>query len=124
MTKPATVMKKIWRRRLRRMKRHKVFGTKHRPRLCIYRSNKHFYSQIINDEDGITICWASTNTKEVRERIKNTSNINAAREVGKKIAEVALSKGIKKVVLDIRWFKYHGRVKAFAEEARKGGLEF
>jgi large subunit ribosomal protein L18 len=124
MTRPVTVMKKIWERRVRRAKRHKVFGTRHRPRLCVYRSDKHFYSQIINDEEGRTICSASTNTKEFREKLKNTSNMNAAREVGKKIAELALSKGVKKVVLDIRWFKYHGRVKAFAEEARKGGLEF
>jgi large subunit ribosomal protein L18 len=111
-------------RRLRRVKRvrKKIFGTPERPRLCVFRSKKHFYAQIIDDTKGHTLCAAST--LELRDKIKRTWSQDAAREVGKLIAQRALEKGIKKVVLDRRFYKYHGKVKAFAESAREGGLEF
>lgn len=102
--------------------RKKVFGTPERPRLCVFRSNKHFYAQIIDDTKGYTICSAST--LELKDKIKKTWSQEAAKEVGKLIAQKALEKGIKKVVFDRRFYKYHGKVKACAEGAREGGLEF
>ena len=111
-------------RRLRRIKRvkKKVRGTPERPRLCVFRSNKHFYAQIIDDTKGHTLCSAST--LELKDKLQKTWNVEAAREVGRLIAKKALEKGIKKVVFDRRFYKYHGKVKACAEGAREGGLEF
>lgn len=102
--------------------RKKVRGTSDRPRLCVYRSNKHIYSQIINDEEGVTLVAASTLDKEFD--LSKTSNKEAARRVGKLVAQRALAKKIKKVVFDRNGFLYHGRVKELAEGAREGGLEF
>lgn len=102
--------------------RKKILGTPERPRLCVFRSNKHFYAQIIDDTKGYTICSAST--LELKDKIKKTWSQEAAKEVGKLIAQKALEKGIKKVVFDRRFYKYHGKVKACAEGAREGGLEF
>lgn len=113
-------------RRLRRHKRvrKKVFGTPERPRLCVFRSNKHIYAQIIDDTIGHTLVSASTIDPELREKLQKTWNKEAAREVGKLIAKRALEKGIKKVVFDRGGYKYHGRVKELAEGAREGGLVF
>lgn len=113
-------------RRLRRHKRvrKKVFGTPERPRLCVFRSNKHIYAQIIDDTIGHTLVSASTLDPELREKLQKTWNKEAAREVGKLIAKRALEKGIKKVVFDRGGYKYHGRVKELAEGAREGGLVF
>jgi len=113
-------------RRLRRHKRirKKVFGTPERPRLCVFRSNKHIYAQIIDDTIGHTLVSASTLDPELREKLQKTWNKEAAREVGKLIARRALEKGIKKVVFDRSGYKYHGRVKELAEGAREGGLVF
>ena len=113
-------------RRLRRHKRirKKVFGTPERPRLCVFRSNKHIYAQIIDDTIGHTLVSASTLDPELREKLQKTWNKEAAREVGKLIARRALEKGIKKVVFDRGGYKYHGRVKELAEGAREGGLVF
>ena len=113
-------------RRLRRHKRirKKVFGTPERPRLCVFRSNKHIYAQIIDDTIGHTLVSASTVDPELREKLQKTWNKEAAREVGKLIAKRALEKGIKKVVFDRGGYRYHGRVKELAEGAREGGLEF
>jgi len=110
-------------RRERRIKRvrKKVFGTPERPRLCVFRSNKHFYAQVVDDTTGRTLCSAST--LELK-NLKKTWNVSAAYEVGKLIAKKCLEKGIKKVVFDRRFYKYHGKVKACAEGAREGGLEF
>jgi large subunit ribosomal protein L18 len=101
-----------------------VFGTKERPRLSVYRSHRHFHSQIIDDTEGRTLAAASTVMKELKGQIKNGGDKNAAAAVGAKLAEVAKSKGITKVVFDRNYYRFHGRVRAFAEAAAKGGLEF
>ncbi len=113
-------------KRLRRHKRirKKVFGTPERPRLCVFRSNKHIYAQVIDDTIGHTLVAASTLDPELRGKLQKTWNVEAAREVGRLIGKRALEKGIKKVVFDRGGYKYHGRVKALAEGAREAGLEF
>jgi large subunit ribosomal protein L18 len=93
-----------------------------RPRLSIFRSGRHIYAQIIDDRAAKTIVVASTNEKEGKPA--KTYNVEAAAAVGKKIAERALEKGVKAVVFDRGGYIYHGRVKALAEAAREGGLEF
>ena len=93
-----------------------------RPRLSIFRSGKHIYAQVIDDRTAATLASASTNEKEGRDA--KTWNVEAASSVGKKIAERALAKGVKQVVFDRGGYIYHGRVKALAEAAREGGLEF
>lgn len=122
------MIKKEDRRQLRLMRhkriRKKIFGTPERPRLSVFRSEKHIYAQIIDDTKGITLAAASTTEKVLREKLPKTWNIEAAKEVGKLIAERALAKGIKEVVFDRGGFKYHGRVKALAEAAREAGLKF
>jgi len=112
--------------RLRRKKtiRKKVRGTSERPRLSIFRSTNHIYGQIINDDTGQTLVAASTVIEEVRSSLKNTGNIKAAKSVGLLIAKKAVEQGIKRVVFDRNGFLYHGRVKALADSAREGGLEF
>ena len=93
-----------------------------RPRLSVFRSGKHIYAQVIDDATAATIVAASTNEKEGKPA--KTYNLEAATAVGKKIAERALAKGVKQVVFDRGGYIYHGRVKALAEAAREGGLEF
>ncbi len=122
------MIKKIDRSEMRRRRhkrvRKKVFGTPERPRLSVFRSNKHIYAQIIDDTKGHTLVSASTLDKELRERLEKTWDKTAAREVGKLIGKRALEKGIKKVVFDRGGFKYHGRIKELADGAREAGLEF
>ena len=113
-------------RKLERTRRHarvrtKVSGTAERPRLCIYRSNTNLYVQIIDDVAGKTLAQASTLDKEVKTK---NSNVEAAKEVGALIAKRATAKNIKTVVYDRSGYIYHGVVKALAEAAREGGLEF
>ncbi len=112
-----------------RKKRHirirkKAVGTANKPRLNVFRSLKHIYAQLINDETGTTITAASTLDKEIRDRIANGGNQDAAKLVGKLIAQRAREEGIDKVVFDRGGYLYHGRVKALAEAAREAGLEF
>ncbi|AMW33023.1 LSU ribosomal protein L18P [Fervidobacterium changbaicum] len=104
--------------------RKKIFGTPERPRLAVYRSEKHIYAQIIDDIAGRTLVAASTVEKDIKEKVKKTWNVAAAKEVGKIIAERALAKGITTVVFDRGGFKYHGRIKALADAAREAGLKF
>lgn len=122
-----------WARRDRRRKsvRKRVFGTPERPRLAVRRSLKHIYAQVVDDTGGKTLLSASTVSRELRESLpagksagKQTGNRAAAEFVGAKLAELAAAKGIKKVCFDRGPYKYHGRVRALAEAARKGGLEF
>ena len=115
-------LRKRTRRHLRIRK--KVIGTAERPRLSVYRSLKHIYCQIINDIEGKTLVAASTQSPDLRSLIKYGGNATAAEIVGKKIAEEAKNKGITKVVFDKGGYKYHGRVKALAEAARKHNLNF
>ena len=112
--------------RLRRKKaiKKRVRGTTERPRLSVFRSSRHIYGQIINDETGQTLVSASTVTPEVRSELKGSGNSDAAKQVGAAVARLALEKGIKKVVFDRNGFLYHGRVKALDDSAREGGLEF
>jgi large subunit ribosomal protein L18 len=113
----------------RRKKRHlrvrnKVFGTAERPRLNVFRSSKNIYAQLIDDMAGHTLAAASTLDKEIKEKGVNGGTVDAAREVGKLIAKRAADKGYNKVVFDRGGYIYHGRVKALAEGAREGGLDF
>ena len=113
-------------RKLERNRRHarvrtKVSGTAERPRLCVYRSNTNIYAQIIDDVAGNTLVSASTLDKEVKTK---NSNVEAAKEVGALIAKRASAKKIKTVVYDRSGYIYNGVVKALAEAAREGGLEF
>ncbi|BDG45563.1 MULTISPECIES: 50S ribosomal protein L18 [Parageobacillus] len=102
--------------------RKKIFGTAERPRLNVFRSNKHIYAQIIDDMKAVTLVSASTLDKEFD--LESTGNIEAAKKVGELVAKRALAKGIKKVVFDRGGYLYHGRVKALADAAREAGLEF
>ncbi len=114
--------KRNWRRKMR--VRNKVSGTSERPRLSVFRSHKHIYAQLIDDLAGKTICCASSVNKEISEQIKHGGDIKAAELVGTLLAQRAVMKGVKKVVFDRGPYKYHGRVKALADSARKAGLEF
>ena len=102
--------------------RSRVHGDAARPRLNVYRSVQHIYAQVIDDEQGKTLLSASTLDSSLRD--KTGGNVEAAKEVGKLIAERAIEKGIEKVVFDRGGFKYHGRVQALADAAREGGLQF
>jgi len=101
--------------------RKKVFGTPDRPRLSVFRSNRHIYAQVIDDTAGATLASASTRTAASND---NASNIQAATLVGEAIAKQALGVGIKCVCFDRNRYQFHGRVKALAEAARKAGLVF
>ena len=104
--------------------RKNISGTAECPRLCVYRSNAHIYAQIIDDEAQTTLASASTLDKEIKGSVSVGSNIEAAKAVGKLIAERAAAKDIKVVVFDRSGYLYHGRVQALAEAAREAGLEF
>ena len=104
--------------------RRKVIGTSERPRMCVFRSLRHVYAQLIEDSSGLTIVSASTLDKDVRAEIKSGGNIDAAKKVGELIAKKALEKNIEKAVFDRNGFIYHGRIKAVAEGARSAGLKF
>ena len=102
--------------------RKRIQGTNERPRLSIYKSLNHIYAQVIDDLEGKTLAAASTNDKGVT--LETTGNSAAAATVGEAIAKKAKAAGVTKVVFDRGGFKYHGRVKALGDAARKGGLEF
>jgi large subunit ribosomal protein L18 len=101
-----------------------VQGTRERPRLSVFRSNRHIYAQIIDDTAGVTLVAASTQLKDVREVVAKTGNKKAAEAVGDALAKKALDVGIKCVCFDRNRFRYHGRVKSLADAARKAGLAF
>ena len=113
-------------RRLRRQRhvRNRMFGTSERPRLAVFRSSKHIYAQMINDQSGTTLVSASTLDPEVRGQLKYGGNKAAAAHVGRMVAERARKAGIDKVCFDRRSYKYHGRVEALAQAAREAGLKF
>ena len=104
--------------------RRKVRGSQERPRLCVFRSAKHIYAQIIEDTTGTTLVSVSTVAKSVAGDVKSSGNVDAAKLVGKQIAEQALAKNITQVIFDRNGFLYHGRVKALADAAREAGLSF
>jgi large subunit ribosomal protein L18 len=111
-------------RRTARNRRHVKAAAYGRPRLSVHRSSEHIYAQVIDDEKGRTIASASSLEKTMREGGKSGANVEAAKAVGKLVAERALQKGIKEVVFDRGRRLYHGRIKALAEAAREGGLSF
>ena len=104
--------------------RKKISGTPERPRLCVYRSNRHIEAQIIDDMAGRTLAAASTVEKDIASQVAELDKKGAAKIVGKLIAERALAKGVETVVFDRGGYVYHGRVKELAEGAREGGLKF
>jgi large subunit ribosomal protein L18 len=113
--------------RLQRRKwsiRSRIFGSTERPRLSIFRSDKHIYAQLIDDYAGKTLASAASTIKDVRGELKNGGNIAAAQRVGKEIAQRAKQLGVTKVAFDRGGRMYHGRVKALADAAREGGLSF
>lgn len=104
--------------------RTKLSGTAEFPRLAVYRSTKHIYAQLIDDDKHLTIASASSNDKELREKLSHGGNIEAAKLVGETIAQKAKKAGIECVVFDRGGFLYHGRVAALADAAREAGLMF
>ncbi|MBN1285123.1 MAG: 50S ribosomal protein L18 [Anaerolineae bacterium] len=122
----ASVAEKRRNARLRRHQRVRatVSGTPERPRLNVFRSLSNIYAQVIDDEQGHTLAAASTIDREVRAAVEGKDKTDAAKVVGKLVAERALAAGITEVVFDRGGYKYHGRVKALAEGAREGGLKF
>ena len=112
------------RRRRHQRVRQKIAGTTSIPRLCVFRSLKHIYAQIIDDDAGETLASASTLDADVRSEVVGQSKTDQAKVVGRRIAEKALSKGVEKVVFDRGGYVYHGRVQALADASRKGGLVF
>ncbi|MHC4130799.1 MAG: 50S ribosomal protein L18 [Planctomycetota bacterium] len=104
--------------------RKKIFGTQDRPRLSVFRSNRHIYAQIIDDVAGATLVSASTRAKGLRDKLSAGNNIKTAEIVGQAVAKQAQKVGIKCVCFDRNRYKYHGRVKALAEAAREAGLVF
>ena len=104
--------------------RKKVHGTDSRPRMGVYRSQKHIYAQLIDDVRGVTVASASSVDPELRAKLGLGATVDAAREVGKLVAERALAKGIEEIVFDRSGYIYHGRVAALAAAAREAGLRF
>jgi large subunit ribosomal protein L18 len=104
--------------------RSKIFGTPERPRLAVYRSEKHIYAQLIDDHAGRTLAAAASTDNEVRGELKHGANVAAAKKVGQALANKAREIGVKQVSFDRGGRMYHGRVKALADAAREGGLKF
>jgi large subunit ribosomal protein L18 len=108
------------RQRIHARIRAKISGTAERPRLNVFRSLNHIYAQLIDDQQGVTLASASSMSL----KLKTGGNVETAKLVGKAVAEVGVAKGVKKVVFDRGGFLYHGRIKALADAAREGGLDF
>ena len=116
-------------KRLGRIRRHRrirkrVVGLAARPRLCVYRSHKHLYAQIVDDFQGKVLLGVSTLEKALKKATPAGGNITAAVQLGRRVAEVAKQQGITQVVFDRGGYIYHGRIKALADAAREGGLQF
>ena len=112
------------RRRRKKRFQKKVRGTPERPRLCVYRSNKHIYAQIVDDQETRTLAAVSTLSKELASLADKRATKEAAQKVGELIAKKARERNIQKVVFDRNGFLYHGRIQAVADAAREAGLEF
>lgn len=113
-------------RRVRRKRgiRKRIQGTAGQPRLTVFRSAKHIYAQIIDDDRGVTLCEASTRSKTLREKIENGGNVSAAKIVGAALANAASAANIVDVRFDRSGYRFHGRVKGLADAAREAGLKF
>ncbi len=116
--------KNVLRARRHRRVRRKVSGTAERPRLCVRRSLLHIYAQLVDDTTGRTLVAVSTLSPEVREACRGVKKVAAAATIGKELARKAIAAGVSKVAFDRSGYKYHGRVRALAEGAREGGLQF
>src|SRR5215467_3258818 len=104
--------------------RKKVLGSDIRPRVCVYRSNKHIYAKVISDDKGITLAAVSTLSADLADTVKQRKGVEVAKRVGLALAKVCKEKNITRVVFDRNGFLFHGRIKAVADGAREGGLEF
>ena len=104
--------------------RRRMSGTKEQPRLTVFRSARHIYAQVVDDSAGSTLAHASTLSRDVRGDLGEANKTEAAKRVGAAIAKLLLAKGIQRVVFDRNGYLYHGRVRALADAARKGGLKF
>lgn len=104
--------------------RRRLRGSDARPRLCVFRSGKHIYAQVISDDTGRTLAAASTLSAALREQVKRGGNRDAAKQVGALIARLCQERAIRAVVFDRNGFLFHGRIKALAEAAREAGLQF
>ena len=120
MRKKRTKQRELRHKRLRK----KIFGTREKPRLCVYRSLKNFSAQLVDDTKGETILLLSTFSKSAKDSINYGGNIKSAESLGKLFAQEAKNKGVTKVVFDKGGRFFHGRIKAFADSARKEGLVF
>jgi len=116
--------KNLQRQRRRWHVRSRIVGTAERPRLSVFRSSKHIYAQLIDDLTGRTLASASSVVGAVKQSVPYGGNIKAAKVVGQALAQAAKAAGIDKVAFDRGHYRYHGRVKALAEGAREGGLQF
>ena len=120
----AVLKKQFIRARRHKRLRNKIVGTAARPRLTVFRSTRHIYCQLIDDFNGVTLAASSTMSPDLKDKFDDSGNAKAAVMVGKAIAEKAKDAGITTVVFDRGSFKFHGRIKALADAARKGGLIF
>ena len=111
-------------RRTAKVRRNVRRAAGSRARLSVFRSSKHIYAQVIDDAHGLTVASASSLEKDMRGSLKTGANVGAATAVGKRLAERAAAKGVKDIVFDRGGYLYHGRVKALADAAREGGLNF
>ena len=122
------MFKKVDRKAIRKRKqsaiRSKLSGTAERPRLAVFRSNTNIFAQLIDDVNAVTLASASSIDKELKAEVKHGGNVEAAKMVGKKLAERAAAKGIEVVVFDRAGYKYTGRIQALANAAREAGLKF
>lgn len=120
----AEKIKHVRRARRKHRVRKSVFGTAQKPRLTVFRSLKNIYAQIVDDQRGVTLCTASTRGKDLRTSVTYGGNMEAAKVVGRTLAERAVSAGIERVCFDRNGYKFHGRIKALADAAREAGLKF
>jgi len=120
----ATDAKATARSRRRKRVRRRVRGTEERPRLSVFRSGRHMYAQVVSDASGRTLLAVSTLSPELKGHLKKTADVGAAKQVGLLTARRCLEKGIKRIVFDRNGFLFHGRVRAVADGAREGGLQF
>ncbi|SMO93668.1 50S ribosomal protein L18 [Fodinibius sediminis] len=119
-----TTKKRLRRDKIRRRIRSTIRGTAERPRLSVYKSNKHVYARLVDDLTGQTLASASTQSETLADEIGELTKKESAEIVGKHLAQLAEDKGIDKAVFDRSGYKYHGVIKALAEGAREGGLDF
>ncbi len=120
----SNIAKTSRRSRIRRRVRSKISGSAEKPRLCVFKSSKHVYAQLIDDQSGKTIAAASTVSRNMKEELGEKPKMEKAGAIGEYLAKTAKKEGITKIVFDRSGYKYHGIVKSLAEGARKGGLQF